>query len=118
MCGNARNPLPKGWPRTIRSGIVHVISLAQFSLTHTRSWAVNNWNARIRLKQKNNRHRQEFGRGLQCPQLPFPAELNSRASHARATLQASRTVLSETPSAYAISFSERPAKRRSSATWA
>ena len=44
MRSNIRVPLPKGWPRTIRSGIVHVISIAQFSLTHTRSWAANNWN--------------------------------------------------------------------------
>ena len=46
-----RIPLPKGWPRSIRSAVIHAISLAQFSLTHTRSWAANNWNARIRLKQ-------------------------------------------------------------------
>jgi len=51
--------LPKSWPRSIRSAVIHTISLAQFSLTHTRSWAVNNWNARIRLKQENDRLRQE-----------------------------------------------------------
>ena len=59
MRGNPRLPLPKGWPRTIRSAVIHAISLAQFSLTHTRSWAANNWNARIRLKQENDRLRQE-----------------------------------------------------------
>ena len=52
-------PLPKGWPRSIRSAIIHTISLAQFSLTHTRSWAANNWNDRLRLKQENDRLRQE-----------------------------------------------------------
>ncbi len=55
-----RIPLPKGWPRSIRSAVIHAISLAQFSLTHTRSWAANNWNARIRLKQENDRLRQEM----------------------------------------------------------
>jgi len=25
-------PLPKGWPNRIRSGVIHVISLAHFSL--------------------------------------------------------------------------------------
>ena len=54
-----RIPLPRGWPRTIRSAVIHAISLAQFSLAHTRSWAANNWNARIRLKQENDRLRQE-----------------------------------------------------------
>ena len=54
-----RIPLPRGWPRRVRSAVIHAISLAQFSLTHTRSWAANNWNARIRLKQENDRLRQE-----------------------------------------------------------
>ena len=54
MRSNIRVPLPKGWPRTIRSAVIHAISLAQFSLTHTRSWAANSWNARIRLKQEND----------------------------------------------------------------
>ena len=49
-----RIPLPKGWPRSIRSAVIHAISLARFSLTHTRSWA-----ARIRLKHENDRLRQE-----------------------------------------------------------
>jgi hypothetical protein len=43
-------PLPKGWSRRVRSGVIHAISLAHFSLTSTRSWAANSWNARIRRK--------------------------------------------------------------------
>jgi transposase InsO family protein len=39
--------------------VIHVISLAHYSSTSTRSWAANNWNARIRLKQQNDRLRQE-----------------------------------------------------------
>ncbi len=55
-----RIPLPRGWPRRVRSAVIHTISLAHFSLTATRSWAANNWNARIRLKAQNNRLRQEI----------------------------------------------------------
>ena len=39
MRSSIRVPLPKDWPRIIRSAVIHTISLAQFSLTHTRSWA-------------------------------------------------------------------------------
>ncbi len=53
-------PLPRGWTRSIRSAVIHAISLAQFSLTHTRSQAANSWNARIRLKADNDRLRQEL----------------------------------------------------------
>ena len=55
-----RIPLPKQWPSRVRSGVLHAISLAHFSLTYTRSWAANTWNARIRLKQENDRLRQEL----------------------------------------------------------
>ena len=43
-------PLPDGWPRRVRSAVVHAISLAQTSMTHARSVAANSINARIRLK--------------------------------------------------------------------
>ena len=55
-----RIPLPKQWPSRVRSGVLHAISLAHFSLTYTRSWAANSWNARVRLKQENDRLRQEL----------------------------------------------------------
>ncbi|MFB3113168.1 MAG: DDE-type integrase/transposase/recombinase, partial [Gemmatimonadales bacterium] len=63
MLGNRsrpRIPLPKQWPSRVRSGVLHAISLAHFSLTFTRSWAANSINARIRLKQENDRLRQEL----------------------------------------------------------
>ena len=63
MLGNRsrpRIPLPKQWPNRVRSGVLHAISLAHFSLTFTRSWAANSWNARIRLKQENDRFREEL----------------------------------------------------------
>jgi transposase InsO family protein len=55
-----RIPLPKQWPSQVRSGVLHAISLAHYSLTYTRSWAANSWNARIRLKQENDRLRQKL----------------------------------------------------------
>jgi hypothetical protein len=55
-----RIPLPKSWPHRVRSAVTHTISLAHFSLTSTRSWAANSWNARIRLKTENDRLRQEL----------------------------------------------------------
>jgi len=55
-----RIPLPKQWPSRVRSGVLHAISLAHFSLTFTRSVAANSWNARIRLREENDRLRQEL----------------------------------------------------------
>ena len=76
-----RLPLPKGWPNRIRSGVIHVISLAHFSLTFARSVAANSINARIRLKAENSRLRQKIailrgrlGRaGLVGAATPHPA---------------------------------------------
>jgi hypothetical protein len=59
-CSRPRIPLPKQWPNRVRSGVLHAISLAHFSLTFTRSWAANSWNARLRLKAENDRLRQEL----------------------------------------------------------
>ena len=63
MLGNRscpKIPLPKQWPSRVRSGVLHAISLAHFSLTYTRSWAANSINARIRLQQHNDRLQQEL----------------------------------------------------------
>jgi len=60
MLGNRsrpRIPLPKQWSKRVRSGVLHAISLAHFSLTFTRSWAANGFNPRIRLKAENDRLR-------------------------------------------------------------
>jgi putative transposase len=59
---NSRNPpritLPRGWPRRVKSAMLHVISLAQYARAFTRSWAVNSPIARVRLKAENDRLRQ------------------------------------------------------------
>ena len=34
-------PLPKGWPASAKSGVLHVIALAQFAMTYARGWAVD-----------------------------------------------------------------------------
>jgi len=52
--------LPRNWSEQICSAVIHVISLAHFSATFARSVAVNNINARIRLKAENNRLREEI----------------------------------------------------------
>ena len=51
--------LPRNWHRHVRSSVLHVISLAQFVVVHTRGWAVNSINARIRLKAEADRLTQE-----------------------------------------------------------
>ena len=53
-----RIPLPHGWPRRIKSAMLHIISLAQYAMGHTHSWAVNSQIARVRLKAENERLRQ------------------------------------------------------------
>jgi transcriptional regulator with XRE-family HTH domain len=56
----AKMPLPKGWPRRVRSAVIHTICLARTSLTYTRSWAANSFNARVRLKEENERLQNEI----------------------------------------------------------
>jgi hypothetical protein len=48
-------PLPKGWPETVKSAVLHVISLAQFATAFTRGWAADSPNGRMRLTAKNDR---------------------------------------------------------------
>ena len=42
-------PLPKVWPKQVKSIILNVISLAHWSLIHSRSWAANSPIQRVRL---------------------------------------------------------------------
>ena len=57
---NELSPLPRNWPRRVRSAVVHTIALAHTSLTHARSVAANSINARIRLKEESDRLRNEI----------------------------------------------------------
>ncbi len=52
-------PLPRDWPSRVKSAILHVISLAQFTAAYTRGWAANSVNTRIRLKAELDRALQD-----------------------------------------------------------
>ena len=44
MVRNSHRPLaalPKGWPRSVKSAVIHAIALAQYAIVYTRSWAAN-----------------------------------------------------------------------------
>ena len=53
-------PLPRGWPRRVRSAVVQVISLARASLTMTRGWASNSMNPRLRRQAEADRLQEEI----------------------------------------------------------
>ncbi len=44
--------LPRGWPKNVKSAVLHVISLPYFAITFARGWAANSINARIRLQAR------------------------------------------------------------------
>ena len=44
-----RFPLPKSWPQSVKTAILHVIALARVAIVHSRSIVVNSPNARMRL---------------------------------------------------------------------
>ena len=53
-------PLPKCWSRSVKSAVLHVISLAQYSIAHSCGWAANNINPRLRRRAERDRHHQEL----------------------------------------------------------
>jgi len=55
-----RISLPKGWPSYVKSGVLHIISLAHFSITHARGWAAKSVSARVRIAAENDRLHQEI----------------------------------------------------------
>jgi transposase InsO family protein len=52
--------LPKSWKPSVRSAILHVVSLAQYAAVYARSWAADSTNQRVRLKAENDRVQQEL----------------------------------------------------------
>ncbi len=52
-------PLPKGWKPLVRSAVLHVISLAHFSIVRASGRAASSGNMRVRLNAKNDRLKQE-----------------------------------------------------------
>jgi transposase InsO family protein len=55
----SRIPFPKSWPNCVRSGMLHVISLAQYAMAYTRSWAAESSNARVRQKARADHAEQD-----------------------------------------------------------
>jgi len=53
-------PLPRGWPRRVRSAVIQVISLARTSLALTHGWASESMNAQLRRQTEDDRLRQEI----------------------------------------------------------
>ncbi|MCI0659164.1 MAG: hypothetical protein L0170_19090 [Acidobacteria bacterium] len=53
-------PLPRGWPRRVRSAVVQVISLARTSLALTQGWASDSINPALRQQADEDRLRQEI----------------------------------------------------------
>ena len=52
-------PLPRAWPRRVRSAVIQVISLARTSLALTQGWASESMNPGLR-QQAKDRLRQEI----------------------------------------------------------
>ena len=59
MPESPRIPLPKKWSTRVKSAMLHVISLAQFSMAYTRGWAADGVNTRLRLKARTDQLEQE-----------------------------------------------------------
>ena len=53
-------PLPKSWGTRVKSAVLHVLALAQYALTYSRSWAADSTNQRVRLKAECDRLTQEL----------------------------------------------------------
>jgi hypothetical protein len=52
MPESPRISLPKWWPTRVKSAMLHVISLAQFSMAYSRGWAADSVTPRLRLKNR------------------------------------------------------------------
>jgi hypothetical protein len=52
-------PLPRGWPRCVRSAVFQVISLARISLALTQGWASESLNPELRQRAEEDRLQQE-----------------------------------------------------------
>jgi transcriptional regulator with XRE-family HTH domain len=54
------HPKPRNWPASVKSTVLHAISLAQYSLAYVHGWAADSRNARIGLKAKLDRANREI----------------------------------------------------------
>ena len=60
-------PVPSGWAKNVKSAVLHVISLAHYTIVAARGWAANSLNARARLSGENGQIKQEVQ--LLCEEL-------------------------------------------------
>jgi putative transposase len=54
-----KHRLPKSWPATVRSAMLHVISLAKCAAVYTRSWAADSRNARVRMRAERDQGQED-----------------------------------------------------------
>jgi len=59
-CYSGSLPLPRGWPRRVRSAVVQVISLARTSLALSQGWASESLNPELRQRAEGDRQQQEI----------------------------------------------------------
>jgi hypothetical protein len=57
-----RSFLLNHWSRTAKSALLHVISLAHYTMAYTRSWVAHKINSRLRLRVEVDRLQQETRR--------------------------------------------------------
>ena len=81
-----RIPLPKSWPKRVRSAMLHVVSLAQYATVYTRSWAANSANARVRLQVELQKAEQDAAL-LRAEMRIKDARMTSIAPHRRPQYQ-------------------------------
>ncbi len=53
-------PLRRSWSSHVKSAVLEVISLAQFTMAYTRGWAADSPNSRVRLTAELDRAEQEI----------------------------------------------------------
>ena len=53
-------PVPSGWPKNVKSAVLHVISLAQYAIAATRGWAADALNPRARQAAEDDQLKQEI----------------------------------------------------------
>ena len=53
-------PLPFGWSKSVKSAVLHMVSLAHYAIVAARGWATNSINARVRLSAENDQLKQEI----------------------------------------------------------
>ena len=50
-------PLPKAWPKRLKSALLNVISMSHFAVTYSRSWCADSPLKRVQLAGKLDRAR-------------------------------------------------------------